>query len=75
MQQTNTISPSFPAAGLLRAIAAPFRAVGIFLVQLAESGPKMDQIRRLNATSDEDLAARGLTREGEVRRIFGGMIY
>ncbi|QYK40144.1 MAG: DUF1127 domain-containing protein [Paracoccaceae bacterium] len=42
-----------------------------FLVLLAESGPMMEQVRRLNATTDEDLAARGLTREGEVRRIFG----
>lgn len=75
MQQTNTVSPSFSAAGILRAIGAPFRAVGIFLVLLAESGPRMEQIRRLNALSDADLAARGLTREGEVRRIFGGFIY
>lgn len=41
------------------------------LMKLAEYGPMMAEVRRLNDTSDAELSARGLTREGEVRRIFG----
>jgi uncharacterized protein YjiS (DUF1127 family) len=39
------------------------------LVALAEARPEARAINRLNAMSDEDLAARGLTRAGEARRI------
>lgn len=41
------------------------------LVLLSEAGPMNSELRRLNDTSDAALAARGLTRDGEVRRIFG----
>lgn len=41
------------------------------LVAMAEARPEMRAIQRLNALSDDDLAARGLTRAGEVRRILG----
>ncbi|HMO70242.1 MAG TPA: hypothetical protein PKC84_01100, partial [Paracoccaceae bacterium] len=41
------------------------------IVRLAEYGPMMDEVRKLNRLSDEALAARGTTREAEVRRIFG----
>ena len=60
---------------LLRAITAPFRAVGTFLVMLAEAGPRMEAINRLNGMTDEELAAKGLTRADEVRRIFGDRFY
>lgn len=56
-------------------LAAPFKAVGRTLISIAESGPRMEQVRRLNAISDEELAERGLTRADVVRRIFGGSIY
>ncbi|WP_265500351.1 hypothetical protein [Paracoccus beibuensis] len=60
-------SAGFSAAALL----APFRAVGRFMVALAEASPQMRALNRLSALSDADLAAHGLTREGEVRRILG----
>jgi hypothetical protein len=52
-------------------LARALGGVWAFLITLAESGAMMDEVRKLNATSDHDLAARGLSREGEVRRIFG----
>ncbi|QIR85061.1 hypothetical protein [Paracoccus sp. AK26] len=52
-------------------LAAPFLAIGRFLVLIAEASPKVRQLERLNAQSDAQLAARGLTRDGEVRRILG----
>lgn len=54
---------------------APFRAVGNFLVTLADASPRMQQITKLNALTDADLAAKGLTRDGEIRRIFGAHFY
>lgn len=63
------------AGRILRAAMAPIGAVGRFLVMLAEAGPRMEEVRRLNAMTDEALAARGLTRAGEVRRIFSDRYY
>lgn len=54
-----------------RLAAAPFLAVGRLLVHLAETSPRIREIERLNSLSDEDLARRGLTRDGEIRRILG----
>lgn len=75
MAQTATLNNSGFANGVLWGFVAPFRAVGAFLVRLAEKGPRMQAVHRLNETTDEELAARGLTREGEVRRIFGSLYY
>lgn len=58
----------FSAAALL----APFRAIGRFMIMLAEASPQMRALSRLSEISDEELAAKGLTRDGEVRRILGG---
>lgn len=46
---------------------------GLFsrLAAVAESRPEMRAINHLSAMSDEALAARGLTRAGETRRILG----
>lgn len=68
---TTLQSGSRIAAPRLSILLAPFAAVGRFLVQLAESGPRMQALERLNRISDAELAARGLTREGEIRRILG----
>lgn len=57
-----------PFWGLL---AAPFVAIGRFLVRLAEANPKLQQLERLNALGDAELARRGLTRHREIRRILG----
>ena len=50
--------------------AAPFLGFGRLLISLAESSRRGQEVGRLNRLSDADLAARGLTREGEIRRIF-----
>lgn len=55
-------------------LTAPFRAVGRGLIALAEAGPRMEQVRKLNALSDEELAARGTDRAAEVRRIFNSYL-
>ncbi|MBU3029857.1 hypothetical protein [Paracoccus marinaquae] len=62
-------NPDKPRLRLGAALAAPFVAIGKFLVSMAEAGPQMRAIERLNRISDADLAARGLTRDGEIRRI------
>ncbi|MDM7458072.1 MAG: hypothetical protein P3W94_001695 [Paracoccus sp. (in: a-proteobacteria)] len=59
---------SLSAAVLL----APFRAFARVMVALAEASPQMRALSRLSEMSDEELAARGLTRDGEIRRILGG---
>lgn len=58
-------------AGFGKALLAPFAAIGRFLVLLAEVNPKIRAFDRLSRISDAELAARGLTREGEIRRIMG----
>lgn len=75
MEHAAPLSYRFTYAGIRRAAVAPFVAIGRFIILLAEAGPQMDAVRRLNAMSDEDLKAKGLTREGEVRRIFGHRFY
>ncbi|MCO8145551.1 DUF1127 domain-containing protein [Rhodovulum tesquicola] len=45
------------------------------LVRVMEHHPRTRQIERLNALSDEDLAARGLTRQDVVRHIFRDRYY
>lgn len=53
-------------------IAAPFRSLFEFLVRMAEANPRMVALRTLSETSDEELAARGLTRQGVITTIMGG---
>ncbi|SNT71577.1 hypothetical protein [Paracoccus seriniphilus] len=59
------------AAPVLSVLATPFVAIGRFLVTLAEAQPRMVALQKLSDTSDEELAARGVTRDGEMRRIMG----
>jgi hypothetical protein len=73
MTQTATLTA--PVRSLGQVLAAPFVWFGIVMVNLAEASPRMKAINQLNAISDEDLAARGKTREEEVRRIFGASFY
>ncbi len=56
-------------------LATPFRAIGRFLVRIAESSDLMRQVEKLNRTSDEELAARGVTRSDMVREIFSSRYY
>lgn len=64
-----------PTRGLGQILAAPFKAFGNFLIAMSEASPRMKQIERLTATTDEQLAALGKTREGEIRRILGAQHY
>lgn len=61
-------STGFSAASLL----APLRAMGRLLITMAEASPQMRALNRLSQLSDQELAAKGLTRDGEIRRILGG---
>ncbi|THD85095.1 DUF1127 domain-containing protein [Aliigemmobacter aestuarii] len=49
-------------------------AIGAALVRMAEAGPQMDSVRRLNALTDAELAARGTNRAEMVGRIFANRI-
>ena len=52
-----------------------FARVRAFLVAYAEAQSRRDQIAALNALSDEELAQRGLTRDGIVRHVFADKLY
>ncbi len=70
------LSQSFSAFRVIgHRIAVAATMVGQLLVAIGEAGPRMAQIRKLNETTDEELAERGLTRAGEVHRIFGASFY
>ena len=73
MKMTATVSHVTPGA-LFQALGAPFKAVGNMMVTLMEAEPRLAEIRRLNAMGDDELIARGLTREAEVRRIFAAWV-
>lgn len=60
---------------ILGALAAPFVAIGRFMVLLAEANPKMRELNRLSQFTDEELVSKGLTREAEIRRIMGVNAY
>lgn len=70
---TTTQTPARPFS-ILSLLAKPFVGIWNFLILMAETGPRMEAVRRLNAMSDADLAARGTTRHAEVQRIFGNWV-
>lgn len=70
MAGTATIERRAPFS-ILGALAAPFKVIGRLLIILAEANPRMRQLEQLNRFSDEELASKGLTRDGEIRRIMG----
>ncbi|MHA6264558.1 hypothetical protein ACXYMO_15250 [Arenibacterium sp. CAU 1754] len=45
------------------------------LVRIGENSTIMRQVDALNAMSDDELAARGLTRQQVLHRIFAGRLY
>ena len=61
--------------GLGARLAAPFKAFGRILVKIGEANSRFEQVQRLQRMSDEDLAARGLTRDGIVRHVFRDRMY
>ncbi|MFO7805113.1 MAG: DUF1127 domain-containing protein [Paracoccaceae bacterium] len=52
-----------------------FRSIGHWLVDLAERSPMNRAVTKLNATTDEELAARGTTRRAEIERLFKPAFY
>ncbi len=67
----HTVSFTTVPRNVASVLLAPFRVIGGFMIALAEASPKMQALTRLNTLSDADLAAKGLTRDGEIRRIVG----
>ncbi|MGC9418544.1 MAG: DUF1127 domain-containing protein [Rhodovulum sp.] len=55
--------------------ASVFTVLIDLLVRMMENHPHSRQIERLNAMSDEDLAAKGVTRQDVVRHIFRDRYY
>jgi len=56
-------------------IARSIAAIGAFFVSYAEMRSRHDRIADLLRLSDEELAARGLTREGVVLHVFSDSAY
>ena len=50
-------------------LVAPLRAVSRFIIMLAQANAQMRALNQLSQRSDPALSAKGLTREGEIRRI------
>lgn len=67
----NTITFDKPRPSVLGRLAAPFVAAGKVFALIAEASPRVRELERLNGLSDAELARRGLTRDGEIRRILG----
>ncbi len=62
IHQTDLQHASDPKPGFLAAL-------GRVVIRMAESNPTVRALNHLSEVSDADLARRGLTREGEIRRI------
>ncbi|MCT8160249.1 hypothetical protein [Pseudoruegeria sp. SHC-113] len=67
---THSDTASF-AAGL----SALFSRLGAALMRAAENRSRVEQMERLNAKSDEELAALGLRREDIARYVFRDMMF
>lgn len=66
---------TFAKAGLRDRIDAFFVSLGQGLNAYARSRSRADQVQALNAKSDKDLAAMGLTRDDIPRYVFRDMFY
>ncbi|MCB2117119.1 MAG: hypothetical protein KDE00_12690 [Rhodobacteraceae bacterium] len=71
MAYAASVTTGTAVTGMVALVLRPFRALGAALVRMGEASRLMEEINRLNAETDADLAYRGVTREGEVRRILG----
>ncbi|GAA6164157.1 hypothetical protein NBRC116590_18610 [Pelagimonas sp. KU-00592-HH] len=70
------ISVNAPAHNsILRVLAAPFVAVGNFLIAIGEANSRAEKANRLQQMSDAELAARGIKREDIVRHVFKDIYY
>ena len=70
-----TASFSGRKTALLTTLRSFFSAIGEGIVAYMESHSRMDQIRRLDARSDRELAALGIRREDIVRHVFRDIIH
>ncbi|MBS8225857.1 hypothetical protein DYI42_06370 [Vannielia litorea] len=61
--------------GMRARLDAFFATLGQGLNAYMESRSRMHEINRLNALSDKELAAMGLTREGIPRHVFSDLLY
>lgn len=69
--KTAVATPQQPQARSLRQLlASPVLLLASFWNMLPFTGERMDEVRRLNESSDEALASKGVTRSDEVSRIF-----
>ena len=66
----HTAQPAAFGGSILHALALPFNAIGKALVAIAEANSRQDQIAFLDSLSDDELAERGLTRDGIVMHVF-----
>lgn len=57
--------------GAVLAFASGIAAIVVTLSRLGDAGRMNQAMRRLNGASNSELANRGLSRSGEVNRIFG----
>ena len=63
------------AASVSASLYALFSRLGAALMRAAESRSRVEQMERLNAKSDEELAALGLRREDIARYVFRDMMF
>lgn len=55
---------------VLELLATPFRALGNLIIKMAENNSRVIALNALNAMTDEELAAKGLTRAEAVALVF-----
>ncbi len=70
MANTTVQTPGVSPNSVLSILAKPFRFIGGVLVAIAEANSRQEEVQRLAAMSDEQLAKRGLKREDIVRYVF-----
>ncbi|MBP0483779.1 DUF1127 domain-containing protein [Sagittula salina] len=64
-----------PRRGILETIMSGLNGVLESLASIAENSHRMREIERLQALSDDELAARGLTRQGIAHHVFRDVYY
>ena len=68
-------NPTPARAPVLHILSAPFRAYWRWCEWVMANNSRMQQVKRLQAMSDEELASHGLKREQIVERVFGPTFY
>lgn len=63
-----------PLAHIVGTVGAALRAVGLALTVNASAEARLREVTRLQGLSDEELAARGLTRDRIVQHVFRDII-